>query len=453
VTDAALNDLGKWAPFAEAIEQFLGTVDGLRELLEQLEPHVDVESDASVTLRMFEQLPVEKREALQSHIGDFITALEEVAPSDSNSSTPRDSESTGADWKVDDSTPAATLRHGGRLRIDTEGTSRTITIDDPELADVLSEYVSELVFRAKAVPKGEIFRRSLLAILIAAFEMLVVQLVTHYYRLFTGALDATHKEFSLSDLRSLASIEDAEQEAIARRVDTLMAKGIIDWQAWFKANDIDLTKLATNWDRVVEIFHRRHVIVHAGGRVTRRYLSAVAEAAQPPPLHAQLLVSESYLREAIDDFVVLGTTLTVAMWHDFAGDDVTGAVMRLYARAQRMARHDAWASVRTLCNVAQKLPMQDTRRLGFNALDWLARKKLDGQAAINDEVETWDVSALSEEFAITKLCLLGRVDEAAKLVPRVLKAGKLSGHQLREQPLFGELREHGDVAPLITATP
>ena len=90
------------------------------------------------------------------------------------------------------------------------------------------------------------------------------------------AMGTDEKEFSLNDLTSLDSLEEARAIAIERRVDSATRGTIDDWAEWLeKRVKIPARELSLDREQTREVFLRRHLHVHTGGRVDQRYLSNV----------------------------------------------------------------------------------------------------------------------------------------------------------------------------------
>jgi hypothetical protein len=438
---------GPSSAFATALEQFAATMDATKELFEHVAPQIEDESDV---LRRFAEdaatrdarlLPPEKIPEVTRIARELSAALAEIYAQ-------LDEDSVDDPWISREARqPVLTLRAGNEIEIvafeadDPRHKRILIPVDDPDLVATLRSLVREVTLRVKAVPKTQILRRSLLIMTVAAAEVLIVQLLTAYYKQHSGALESQRAEFSLDDLRSFESLADADDAAVARRVDSLISKSLEDWAQWFKANvNIDLKRLAISWVDLSEVFQRRHVIVHNGGQVSRRYLAATKASPDPrPPLGAEILIDDDYLVDAMEAVLVFGFSLAVAMWFDIGKDNLDAATVRLLDRAESLATDNRYRGVSALCSISDKLQMNAATRLEFNVLKWLATKHLDGLTQVASEIDQWDVSALAPLFTLEKACLLDDVDAAIELLPELLRSKQVTRRDL-ERAVFEPLR-------------
>jgi hypothetical protein len=201
------------------------------------------------------------------------------------------------------------------------GALRSIISDDGILADRRrAESEMEQVFTADpmllyAVAAGALqasamkpllLLASMLVTAISAFEALIGGLVTEHLHLHPDALDRNAYRFTLKELEEFDSLPDAFDEAVDRRVESLLRKDLVAWSQW---SDKTLGRSFDDWylDRhaCAEAFLRRHAIVHTAGVASRRYLREVTHDFRVP-LGAQLTVDAPYLLQAVDEIEALG---------------------------------------------------------------------------------------------------------------------------------------------------
>lgn len=236
-----------------------------------------------------------KRDALHEGMGAFLALMGELIqrepgePTDASQESAdegaRDANSmappeplTDADEATDLGPTAATglyritaTREDGRLK------HAGITFADPEVDAVFTSLMSEAAYWAKSPDRREVVLTSLLTAIVGSYETLVGELASTYFHQNPGAL-GTAPEFSLQDLARFETLEDAREELVRRKVDAL-DRGLDEVAKWFKSRlDIELNRLAIDWDRLYEIVQRRHLVVHTGGVVTHRYVEKLGNA-------------------------------------------------------------------------------------------------------------------------------------------------------------------------------
>jgi hypothetical protein len=325
-------------------------------------------------------------------------------------------------------------------------THASISLPDSDVAALFGAYFMELALFVGSPPRGQVVMTSLLTAVVGSFDALVGELATRFFRHRPAAL-GDQPEFSLEDLASFETLDDAREELIQRKVDA-MDRGLDEQVKWFKSRlNIELPRLALDWERFVEITQRRHLIVHTGGRVSRRYL-ARAPIDSGARIGDSLTVDGEYMRTAVDEVLALGVNLIVAVWVNVVNDH-EGAAGALLSATRRAARDNHWAVVRRFVSVSERLRVAQSARSAFEVLGWLATKHLDGPAAVRIDVESWDDSALSRKWQLAKHCLLDHVDEAVKLASSLVEAGEISAAALIMDPLYKDLLSDELVTALI----
>lgn len=295
----------------------------------------------------------------------------------------------------------------------------------------------------------DILHNSLLAQVIAAFEVLVSGVATRFFITHPGALGTEEKEFSLADLRTFADIDDAADALIANRVGRLMYGGLDDWAEWFQKNcDATLSQLAMSWNDVVEAFQRRHIVIHNGGLVSRQYLARVPDA--PVNIGDRLPIDRDYLANVFDQIDVLGTVLVTLAWGSWNKDERQKSAGALLQRSYEMMLASRWSAAECVCKMGLTLSCSAELKESIKVNGWNSRFELRGLESIRSEVETWDVSAAADRFRLAKLVLLGDLAEASKMADTLLMRNELTRGQLNEWPILRTLREYrtrGDAEP------
>ncbi len=72
---------------------------------------------------------------------------------------------------------------------------------------------------------------------------------------------------------------------------------------------------------------------------------------------------------------------------------------------------------------------------------WQCQKRLGRWSDIHSEVESADYSAKSLRYQLGHLALLGNADEFYALLPRALQVEELTEDDLREYPIFIDMRD------------
>lgn len=216
------------------------------------------------------------------------------------------------------------------------------------------------------------------------------------------------------------------------------------WADWFRQDSslgLDFNSLCIDRTALCEVFQRRHIIVHNGGQVSRRYLQNT-NLDDPPPLNQFLTVPPEYLDRAIDQLDALGTLLVVGAWAKLYPDEAEVAYAFMSERSQQLMYIGRWRPVRCICGIGKKLEGKTTKQRCevFKVNNWLAIKRLDGLEQIGGEIDAWDTSALDPVFPFVKAALLNDLDEAFSQLPSLLKSDSLNRASLEQWPILEELR-------------
>jgi hypothetical protein len=443
-------------PFSMAMDRYVATFDALQEIL-TLAPHAAKSDSVTADLTFMEaelrHLSPEKRK-ITSEVLRVLGAGLDLAiknlPTEENKNQSTQEETISSDEARAILTTKSENYVVTKPINEPSENAFEIKIADKEVAETITNLLRKLSYRTIQPKKHRILLSSVVVMAVSAFEVLVDQLATAYFRTHPGAIGGSEKEFSLDDLRAFATIEDAREASIERRVESI-GRGLTEWEKWFKSHlDITFERLCIDWKVTQEIFQRRNIIVHNDGKVSKLYLSKVPSLPSQPAIGAQVDVDEQYVKDALDQLPTLGLSLIVATWVTLHKEDTEGAAFSLIRAVHKYAESGRWQVVRTLCGVSTRLKIRQSSTIEFTYHNWLARRRLEGVQAISDAVENWDVSALSERFKIIRLCLLGKFAEAIKTLPSALKSGEVSVNQLRRLPIFEELRTQPEFESVIT---
>lgn len=302
------------------------------------------------------------------------------------------------------------------------------------------EFILNFMKRAYRPKREPIFHDAMLISLVSSFEAHLAKLAGLYYQCAPVALSdvpkEAAKEFSLRELQDMDSIQDAVDTAIERRVTKLMFGSLGDWKKFFAERmNIDLADMSVPWKEIVEIFERRHCLVHNDARASRRYAEAVEDSTYDEELHA----SQGYVSAAIEKLELVGLVLHVRVWKKFT-EDVTRVSASLEDTSFAALQESRWAFAQALYELWQRLPLSAKDRRTGEVNLWLVKRELNGLDAVRAEIEAWDVSDADELFTFAKHCLLEQVDEAFAMVPSLLERDKLGGRALARWPIAAVLR-------------
>jgi len=323
----------------------------------------------------------------------------------------------------------------------------------PNLTGVLSVIHPEsirilgLMIHGVATPsKHALLLRSLLPMAVGTFEVLIGQLAELILKERPGLLGSDTKEFSLDDLRRLGSVEEAFNEAVQERIDTMLLGGLEKWVKWFSKRglDIDIRSLPIDWTVFVEVFQRRHIIVHNAGKVSKLYLEKMQALTEDlPELGSEPPIDPTYVQTALDNLVVTGALLAIQVERNLRRGRAPLHLSELLLEISRFLMSTSrWQAVETLCGAATSIGrVPESTRLELRCHAWLARKKQNGTSSIHAEVESWDTSSLDLYFQALRHSLLDKNDEAAIQLDAALRMNQITYSAVLDSPFFVEIAE------------
>ncbi|HXE45131.1 MAG TPA: hypothetical protein VN635_08030 [Conexibacter sp.] len=397
--------------FSSLLHRYYANVRALRELHDKLTPHVSRLSRPSHRFTVNLGLDDEGLRA-------FAAALEPV--------------SVVEGVERERATPDVLTRVGDDLRA---------VFAENEAG--LNAFVDVLDRSIAAPAHAEILRASLLAMVVAAFEALIAGVASQRYLLHPGALSATEPEFSLADLEGLATLDDARELLISKRIDILMRGGLDDWSRWFEKHaDVDFAGASLDYVFVYEAFQRRNVVMHNGGLVSRLYKARLqARDQESPEPGSDLAVDAEYLEKAFTELTVLGLSVGVRAWLKWRPSDSLHVEQNLDDYVSAEGDEDRWESVRALANLGQAIASSEYRKNRFLLDELLARKLLDGIHTIADDLATWDTSALHDVFQLGAAALGDDLDSVFAILPVLIERKEVDEEMLREWSALDEARQ------------
>jgi hypothetical protein len=298
---------------------------------------------------------------------------------------------------------------------------------------------------------GELLMRSSLLSLTITVETLLAKIFRWYYAQHPEAMGQDQKFFSLSDLLTFDSVEDARAALIEDKVEKLMRGTLDDWLKFFDNLKVRTSALTTRLGQVEEVFQRRNLIVHNDGVVNSIYIAKVPSNMREGIKSGQRLgASRAYLWGAIDVCEVA----FIGLISDFdaklkasPAEERAGVLFDLNYEHMMTERWHLSEKISDMMRQDRTLSEDTQLRATINywqSIKWQGR---DGEIA--NELKGADFSAKDDLF---KLCLAAlREDKKAflKLLTPLLGSEKLPVQAANEWPVFRRMRELPEVAAVI----
>jgi hypothetical protein len=349
-----------------------------------------------------------------------------------------------------------------KARQQTSGDLRPVYASDDAinaLVELLSRYVKNdndhpakagiIVARLKSQTlPGEQANRAVIVSAASALEALLGNLV-HALILKAPGTVSEGPQFSVGQLLGFATIAEAIEDAVQRKVADLVGRGgLRDWTDWFQRKapiGIDMASLALDWSSTQEVFKRRNAIVHTNSRVNRDYRRGIENA---PVEGTELNTPGWYVNQALENVLTLGVLIGLKTWlwldqpreylwyaliASVADDMADNEMQRGAERVYRHLRNHVDSHELRLRGQLRELQIRRENIYDENENETVSEEKY------ADAVQSWDVAGAGDEWAFRKAILLRDLENAFRLLPGLLAAGTIDRHELSRNE-YWELR-------------
>jgi hypothetical protein len=334
-----------------------------------------------------------------------------------------------------------------KLQIDSQQISVLQKFKELNSKEFLLKSANFLRASTKKLPiQATILRRSALITLASHFEYLIAELLHSFYHLYPQALPSEERVLSLADLRTMGSIEDAENQLIEKEIDSLLRDTIEKQLDYFSSKRIrvDLDQLGEYKNWLIEIFQRRNLIVHNDGIVNKIYLSRVSEELLDSEIEngTRLDVTEDYLNKAIETIHISGIILTQLCWRKWQKDSIDPAESIYIDLLYESLQEHKYSFTKQLQNFSLKLEYTSDRIRRVAIVNHaIALRELNQQEELNKLLDTLDWSSCALEFRAAIFALKGDEENLLRILPKAIAANEIQRFHLEEWPLFEPFRE------------
>lgn len=324
------------------------------------------------------------------------------------------------------------------IKVESTGTGITITLPTPEGASVHAAIRETLSLGQRS----QILYSSSLTTLTNAVELFFSRLLHEYFTLHPEAIGTKDKLFSFEDLSRFDSIADARAHYVLDKIENLLRGTLADWLKFARESlKLSMGYLKEDLALLEETFQRRNLIVHNGGIVNSIYLSRTpAEVRHGVAVGDDLSPSRAYLSMSIDRWETTCVLIGAELWKQLAPTDEERATHLGIVAYEHL--------VKARWNVAEAISkfmildkgVSETARLNAQLNLWQCRKRRGAWESVKDEVLSCDFSTKSGRYQLPLLALQDKADEFFERLPRALKAEELSKEELRDWPIFTDMR-------------
>lgn len=402
--------------FSRHIQMFADTLDGLRSFVNLVQPFLDKKG----------------REAQKKHAGNLIPLILGFAKTDPSLLKSLDFKESRLRQSFDGDIEIKKGKEGNKP-------SFSVRVTGPQKHG-FDTAISEIVQAKERV--SLLYQNSLIS-LISAVECLMSQIIHTYYNVVPAAMSDKDKVFSFDDLKNFNTVEDARVYLIEKKVTDLMRGPFTDWISFFrKQANLSMSYLDPYMDTLVETCERRNLLVHNSGIINSIYLSKVSSDLRKGKKKGRKLhLTRKYLDDRIDYFELHSILIAAELWKklnptdDMRADILAGIVYSHLLQSR-------WSIAEGLSYFIMKdKKTKEPWRLVGKLNHWLSIKRQGRWEEVKSEAEAEDLSAKGRRYQLGHLSLLGNKKEFFALIPVALAGKDISIDELREFPIFENMRK------------
>jgi len=287
-----------------------------------------------------------------------------------------------------------------------------------------------------------LYTNSLISLL-SNVELFFSQILHYYYNQYPDSAGVQKRTLTLKDLKTFASVNDAEKYLIDIKIDEVLRGNFESWISLLKEEiGLGLGYIKELLDELIEIYQRRNLFVHNGGIVNSIYISKVDESLRQELKPGEVLsVEKEYLENSIcklqKAFILIGAEL----WKKLNPEDENrGEILGEIVYENLL--HSRWNLCEGLCYFSlndSKINPVDKTIAQINY--WLCKKELGQYSQIAKEVEKIDFSDKKEIFQLGLFAIRGETNKIIEILPTIFDTNQSNLERIEEFPILRQFRE------------
>lgn len=194
-----------------------------------------------------------------------------------------------------------------------------------------TEFAIKMMDRPKLSSKHfEILSTSSFLLLNNYFEYLLSDLLTYYYNKYRKALNSKDIKMTLKEVDEYETIQELEKAIIFREVETMLIELSFDklLKHFSEKLNIELNNEIIDWEVIKEFRERRHLLVHNGSLVNKKYLS-VTNNPEKLKIGDKIDISKEYFYKAYNEYKIAGWMLSYECWGNWDNTKTDQAILKM----------------------------------------------------------------------------------------------------------------------------
>lgn len=332
----------------------------------------------------------------------------------------------------------------------------TITKEEAEI--FFKKFARKLGKQPRISPKNyEILSRSSFLMLNNYFEYLIADLLSYYYNKFKNSLNEKEFKFTLKELNEYDTIEEATKDLIVKEVESLIIeKSFNELLEHFEDKlSISLEKDLINWDEIIEIRERRHLIVHNSSIVNKKYISRTKN-----PYKYQIgdvvHIDKEYFLKSWSQFKLAGQLLIFNCWGNWDKDNIDNAVFQIMIQTFEDLNSRNYDLVCKTCKYSEQIEPknedQEDYILRIKVNNAISLKKQNKDSEVKKVLKKIKVGTATPIFKIAHNILSDKHENLEELFTQAIVVDKLSIDSYLEWPIFDFVREKDEINKALLKT-
>lgn len=312
---------------------------------------------------------------------------------------------------------------------------------------ISKESILKMVKKITRLPKisdknYEILSSSAFLMLNNYFEYLLSDLLTYYYSRYKDSLNSKELKVNLKEINEYESIKELEESLILKEVEAMLLELTFDslLSHFEKKLKIDLSYLIINWDKIKESRERRHIIVHNGSIVNKKYLSRTSNPYKLK-LGEKVTISKEYFQAMYTEFKIAGYLLSFDCWGNWESNTANKAIGQMLDESFECLRDNDIETAFRITQYTEQIKAKNEEqedlllRLKFNHC--IALKKRNKKNDLNKVLKTIKVGTAAPLFKLAHSILAEKNEETIlELVEKTYMMKDLYLSDYLEWPLF-----------------
>jgi hypothetical protein len=328
---------------------------------------------------------------------------------------------------------------------------KVINPDTQKEEEVLDqEYFKNLMKRLSKRPKltprnYEILSRSSFLMLNNYFEYLLTDLLSYYYNKFKDSLGDKEFKVTLKELNEFENIEEATKSLILKEVESILVEKTFNelLEHFEKPLSISLENELIQWNKIIEIRERRHLIVHNSSIINKKYISRTGNPYKLE-IGETLHIQEDYFENSWNELKISGQLLLFNCWGKWDKDNTNNAIYQIMIQTFEDLKDKNHDLVRRTCEYSNQIEAKNEDqedylfRIKINHA--IALKKLNNQKALDKVIKTIKIGTATPIFKIAYKIINNDFKDLPKLFKKAIVMEELNIDFYLEWPIFDFIR-------------